>query len=320
MTWSPLSWVRSSVRRRSAVHSASGPCGSAVLVLQVAQAGAQVGREGRQFGRRGSIGLSRPSPRMQRAHAVDPAAPAQLGHDHGDQRDHQAQRGDQADQVAARVLAAALDEAQVVQQHQAATPARGAEHRRPPALRGGAGGSAPGGRVPAQSAGAGAAAARARAHDVLHAHVHRAAGQGQARFGLRRELAASRAGQAVREAVGALQQPAVRAAQAEREQALVLRRAVEQRPQPRSLLRRQGVGDRIRQRVGHQHAAAVQVAAEPAQRHLVHQRHGQVGGAISVATSGSRKRSCRRSVLNAIRRCSDELPGWTAEGTGCVPS
>ena len=40
----------------------------------------------------------------------------------------------------------------------------------------------------------------------------------------------------------------------------------------------QGVGDGIRQRVGHQGAAHVQVAREPAQRQPVHQRQRQVGG------------------------------------------
>jgi hypothetical protein len=116
MTWSPLSCVRSSARRRSAVHSARGPA-APVFVLQVAQPGAQVGGKRRQF-RGGQQGAEQALAAHDGARPIDPAAPAELGHHHRDHRDHQSQRRDQADQVAPRVLAAAVDEAQVVQQHQ----------------------------------------------------------------------------------------------------------------------------------------------------------------------------------------------------------
>jgi hypothetical protein len=90
MTWSPLSCVRS---RRA--QPLGGPFGlgalrAPVFVLQVAQPGAQSAANGASSGA-GHQGVSRPSPRMMAAHAVDPAAPAELRHHHGDQRDHQAQ-------------------------------------------------------------------------------------------------------------------------------------------------------------------------------------------------------------------------------------
>jgi hypothetical protein len=46
----------------------------------------------------------------------------------------------------------------------------------------------------------------------------------------------------------------------------------------RPAARHQRLGHRVRQRIGHQQAAAVEVAAEPAQRHLVEQRHRQRRG------------------------------------------
>jgi hypothetical protein len=65
MTWSPLSWVRKSVRRRWASTPVSRPSDLPVLVFQVAQPGTQIGRKGRQFGRvLQASGLSSPSPRM----------------------------------------------------------------------------------------------------------------------------------------------------------------------------------------------------------------------------------------------------------------
>ena len=230
----------------------------------------------------GSSGRSRPSPRRMRAHAGDPAAPAQLRDDHRDQRDHQAQPGDEQDQVAARVLAAPLDEAQVVQQHQTARQHRLREDRGRGNLRGRHGfvrqnlGCRVVPRV-RRSGGRRGGRYGPLHHHVMHAHVHRAASQGQARLRLRSEFCRLGAGQLDRKAARTLQQAIIRAAQADRDEPLALDRAVEQLSQAIQLVRRQGVGHGIRQRTGHQHTARVQVAAEPAQRDLVHQRYGQVG-------------------------------------------
>jgi hypothetical protein len=63
--------------------------------------------------------LDQPFATQDRLHAGNPAAPAQLRHHHRDQSDRQAQQHDEGQQVAARVQAAAVHEAQVVQHHQA---------------------------------------------------------------------------------------------------------------------------------------------------------------------------------------------------------
>jgi hypothetical protein len=73
-----------------------------------------------------------------------------------------------------------------------------------------------------------------------------------------------------------LQQPALRAAQANGEQPLVLRRALKQRLQPGRVVRwASASATESDSALATSSAAAVQVAAEPAQRHLVHQRHRQ---------------------------------------------
>ena len=113
---------------------------------------------------------------------------------------------------------------------------------------------------------------------VVHADVHRPAGQIQSRLGLLRHGLGLAAAQPRRKAFGGLEQTAIRTAQADREQPLVLRGALEQRPESRDVAARHRGGDRVRQRIGQQRAAAVQIAAEPAQRDLVEQRHRERGG------------------------------------------
>ena len=111
------SCVRSSARRRSGFHSASGPCARRNSSSRSRRRARSSAASGASL-RRGSSGRSRPSPRSRPRTPDDPAAPAELRDDHGDQRDDQAEPGDEEDQVAPRVLAAPVDEAQVVQQHQ----------------------------------------------------------------------------------------------------------------------------------------------------------------------------------------------------------
>lgn len=65
--------------------------------------------------------------------------------------------------------------------------------------------------------------------------------------------------------------------QADGEKPFVLRSAVEQGLKASRLVRHQGLGEGIGQRIGHEHATAVQVAAEPAQRDLIHQRRREIG-------------------------------------------
>ena len=121
--------------------------GATVLVLEVAQARPQVGRERSEFRGRAADRPHQPFAAQQRPRARDPAPPAELGDDHRDQRDHAAEAADQDDEVLARVLAATLDEAQVLQQHELPDAARLRGHR-------------------------------------IHAHVHRPAADGQQRVGL----------------------------------------------------------------------------------------------------------------------------------------
>jgi hypothetical protein len=114
--------------------------------------------------------------------------------------------------------------------------------------------------------------------DRVHADVHRAALDDKQRLRACGDLARAGAVQAVRERRGPTQQSAFARAQPDREQALVLHRAVEQRLQARPALVAQALGHRIGKRVGHQRPAQRQVAREPAHRQAVHQRQRQVCG------------------------------------------
>ena len=57
---------------------------------------------------------------QQCAQSLHPAAPREPGDDHGDERDHAAQRDEEVEEVASGLVAAPLDEAHVVHEHQAA--------------------------------------------------------------------------------------------------------------------------------------------------------------------------------------------------------
>ena len=146
-----------------------------------------------------------------------------------------------SEEIAPRVLAAPIDEAQVVQEHQ---------------LGDGAG----------------------LALDRVHADVDRTARQAKARLGQvggdLRLLAVQRA----RKAGAAPQHRSIERTQADGEQALVLHRAIEEGLQAGALGVADRVADRVGQRVGHQGAAHVQVAGEPAQREAIHQRQREIRG------------------------------------------
>ena len=160
---------------------------------------------------------------QQPAHAGHPATQAQLGDDDGDQRDRQAQRGDEQEQVTARVLAAPVDETEVVQQHQPSDRTGFAVHR-------------------------------------VHADVHRATRQPQPRVGLSGCRLCLRAVEAARKGGGAAQWGAVEPAQGDREQALILHGAVEQSLQTCALCVAESIADRIGKGGGDERAADVQVA------------------------------------------------------------
>ena len=117
MTWSPLSCVRSRVRRRSAVHSASGPWERRYSSSRSRRRARRSAANGASSGA-GSSGLSRPSPRMMARTPLTQPRQLSCATTMVISAITRPSAGDQADQVAARVLAAAIDEAQVVQQHQ----------------------------------------------------------------------------------------------------------------------------------------------------------------------------------------------------------
>ncbi len=91
----------------------------AVLSLEIADELAQVARDRAQLRRRRRAGRAQDAlAAQQRAQALHPAAPRQLGDHHGDERDRRAQRAEEVEQVPAGLLAAARDEAHVVDEHQ----------------------------------------------------------------------------------------------------------------------------------------------------------------------------------------------------------
>jgi hypothetical protein len=70
--------------------------------------------------RRLAKGLDQPLAAQQRAHPGHPAAPRQVGDEHGDQRHQHAEQDEEADDVLAGIGAAPVDEAHVVHQHERA--------------------------------------------------------------------------------------------------------------------------------------------------------------------------------------------------------
>ena len=216
----------------------------------------------------------------------DPAAPAQLGDDDGDEGDDRPQPRDHQDQVATGVLAALLDEAEIVQEHQLGDRAGVAD-------------------------------------DLVRADLHRATGDLDHRSlplcHLLRRLALERP----RIVVGAQQQLPVARAQADRDEAFVAHRPVEQRLQAHALGILDGVRDRVRERVGEQLAAGHQVARKPAQREAIDQRQRQVRRdaerqqqgnqeaqleAEGVHSQTARARALPAEVIERSYRCSSRKP------------
>jgi hypothetical protein len=194
---------------------------ASVGVLEVAQARAQVDRERRQLARR-----QRPDQALAAQEGTgpgDPAAPAELRNDDGDEGDDRAEPGDHQEQVATRVLAALLDEAEIVQQHQLGD--------RPVV-----------------------------ADDLVRAHLYRAARDLHHRRLTFRYLARRLALERRRIVVRAQEQLVVACAQADRDQALIAYGAVEKRLQARAFGVGHGARDRVRKRVRQQLAAQHQVA------------------------------------------------------------
>ena len=241
MTWSPCNCVRSSARSRSGFQSACGPWARRYSSSR-SRRRARISAASGAISGVAIIGRTRPSPRSMPRTPGHPAAPAELRDDHRDQRDRQAERAMKSDQVAPRVLAAPIDEAQVVQQHQLGD-------------------------------GAGLAAATVCTPTWTGPPARSKPRLGQLGGGLRL-LAVQRRGKAG----AAAQHRAIERAQADGDQALVLHRAVEQGLQAGALGVADRVADRVGQRVGHQRAAHVQVAREPAQREPIHQRQREVRG------------------------------------------
>ena len=90
-----------------------------VLGFEVADQAAEIARDRSQLR---WIRLVRRAPEAFPAHerpqALDPAPPAQLGDDDGDQRDRRSETDEEEKQILSRFLAAPRDEAHVVHEHQ----------------------------------------------------------------------------------------------------------------------------------------------------------------------------------------------------------
>ena len=92
--------------------------GGPELVLELAQQRLHVARDGPQLRRGAGRGAQDAFAAQQRAQSRDPTPPRQLRDDDGDQRDAQRERGEEVEEIAPRLLAATLDEAHVVHEHQ----------------------------------------------------------------------------------------------------------------------------------------------------------------------------------------------------------
>ena len=156
----------------------------------------------------------------------DPAAPAELRDDHGDERDERAEADEEPEDVALGLLAAPRDEAHVVDDHQRAED-------------------------------------RVVGTEALDRDVQRALGAGeQARLAVD-EAVQVVAGDVGGEVARAGELPTLRVAEADRVQALVLRDAVEERGDLRPRVRAHELGERLLDGVGDQLRADVEVAHEP---------------------------------------------------------
>ena len=175
-----------------------------------------------------------------RAHPLDPAAPAQVGDQHRDQRHHQPHHCEQPDHRLAGIEAAPLDETHVVHQHQFAQPL----------LVG---------------------------HDRHRRHMQRPFAQPYQRGRLIRRTFGNPAAQRLRERGGLHAEGAVVFAKCQRKQPLILDRAVEQRTDPGAVLLAEQLDQLVVQRGGDQLRAGVQIAHCPAQGELVDQRHHRIG-------------------------------------------
>ena len=237
-----------------------------VFVFQVAQPALEILDQGLEFRWR-CQGPQEALAAEQRPHAGHPALPAELRDDHGDQRNDEPETGNEPDQITTRVLASALDEAQVVQQHEMTqAQGTGAEACRTRSRCGRGGGSRLHGRIGTVI------------DDLMGADQQGTGGQFHPRLGFPAQRQRAGTGQAQRKTVGSLHEPACPVADPDAEQALVLGRPVEHASQPVAVLVAHALDNRIRQRVRHQRATCRHVAAEPAQRHAIHQRQGDVGG------------------------------------------
>ena len=213
------------------------------LGLEVANQRLQVLGDRPQFGRRDPEAVARAERRLARDQALDsrhPAAPADLGDHHRDQRHHGGDRREQVEDVLLGVLAAPLHEAHVVHDHQ----------------------------LPQRLALGG---------DRVDRHVQRPALELH-QPALRHRLPGLRAAHALWKRAGRIEHLAGRVAEADRENALVLDDALEiaQHLLACARLAHQR-GERFLRRIGDGRRADLQVANEPLQRQAIDQRHYCVG-------------------------------------------
>ena len=222
--------------------------------------------------------------------------------DHGDQGDDAAQDDEEQNQVAARIFAALLGEAQVMNQDQF------------PEIQGGA-------------------------VQGLDADMHRAAGKLQGRRIFRGEFVCHLARDTIGKARGLFDELSFVVAQADAHDPLIHDQAVEYALQLLSVETDDGVDNVIVDRVGDQLRTAVQVAHRPAQGKLIDQRNGQIGrggddqkqrcdetelqakgvhGGVSVANKAffGRKQILRKKLLSVLHRSVRFQARCHAERTG----
>jgi len=102
----------------------------AMLGLEVVDEGAEVVGDWLQLARAGRHGVWQEAfPAHERPNALDPPAPAELGHDHGNGRHEHAEPDEEQEDIPSRIRTAALGEAHVVHEHQPSQRLRGHRHR-----------------------------------------------------------------------------------------------------------------------------------------------------------------------------------------------
>ena len=244
------------------------------LRLELPDERLEIARHGPQFAQ-GHFGLAAaegfaPDHRLQ---TRDPAAPADLRDHHGDQRDDRRDRRKEIEDVLLRVLAAPLNEAHVVHQHQIA-------------VRGALG------------------------LDAVDRHVDRAALEidqaALADHGLGAVFSAADRGGKRRRLVD---HPAAQVAETDREQPLVGDDPVEKPQDLGARTLAHEILKRLLDRVGDERGADVQVAHEPLERESVDERYDRVrdgcecdGEGKDEAKRQSHASSCRFSCSPAMRK------------------